>query len=162
MKAFISLLLLSAMLMLTSATSTAAVWAMNGSSCTPDPLYIRNEAFYLSGPAIVVESSTAVFRCPVAMHPLVEPVQLSVVTEGTFAPDVGAQTIVELMAVDRNTGVETAITTFKATSGALHTTDGPIFHHIFNFNANFYYVKVILSAGSEGHRQVLYGAAFRP
>jgi hypothetical protein len=165
MRALRSTIIMSAILVVTSATSEAVTWSINGSGCTPDPLSIHNKSFFVSEGAVVVQfDSTAIFNCPITERPVTTPEQLIVTNSGQTAPGSGARTLATLMAVDRSTGIETTITAVTASSiGSVRATKSPFFSHVFDLNTNFYYVRVIITSGSLPNQEhVLYGLAFRP
>jgi hypothetical protein len=167
MNAFGSAIIMGAVLVLASATSEAVTWSINGSGCTPAPLSLHNNSFFVQGGAVVVHfDSTAIFNCPITERVPFDPVQLSVVNRGQTAPGSAAGTVATLIAVDRNTGLETTVTTVTASSlGSVRTTDSPFFSstHVFNREANFYYVRVTMTSGSLPNQEhVLYGVFLRP
>lgn len=138
-------------------------WGSVGAACTPASSAIQNNLYSISGGSVSVSSGApVVLYCPVHFLRFAgSPNRLVMTSKGQngSAPTGTSSITAQLVSMNLTSGAETVLATLSGASSLTPVLDATSFSHVFNFETNYYYVKVTLSGdGSSTYRtKTIYG-----
>lgn len=145
----------------------ATIWSANAASCVP--AQALSSSVTISAGAVYVTTSPVYFYCPIntsLRQSNGTSNTLTLVYSGTSnygcsglctAPHF---TEADLVALSRSTGAETTVVALGSTTSSVATSVSSSFSYAFDFDANVYYVRILVR-GSTTYPQYVYAVALK-